>query len=136
MAFTVSAALSRAAAGKRAVLTLPALEAALAKVRVNGQPAGAILWAPYEVDVTELLIDGANEIEIELVSTLRNLLGPHHRSTGEPTHTWKTAFDHIPDRGRNPHPEELEASWTDDYFFLHFGIRGEASVRYMAAAGG
>jgi hypothetical protein len=121
--YTESATLDRPADGERVVLALPELHAVLAKVRVNGQPAGEILWPPYEVDITEQVAEGENEIEIELVSSLRNLLGPHHRSTGEPTHTWGTAFDCPPDRGRPEHPEELEAKWTDDYFFVQFGAK-------------
>ena len=118
--------------GERVVLELPNLNAVLAKVRVNGRAAGEILWPPYEVDVTEHVDGGENEIEIELVGSLRNLLGPHHRSTGEPTHTWGTAFDFPPDRGRAEHPEELEATWTDDYFVLHFGFRGAPAIKYLS----
>lgn len=126
--------LEEPADGERVVLELPGLEAVLAKVRVNGEPAGEILWPPYEADITERVVEGDNEIEVELVSSLRNLLGPHHRSTGEPTHTWQTAFEFPPDRGRPSHPEEPQATWTDDYFVLKFGIYGEPRVKYLAPA--
>ena len=113
--------------GERVVLALPELCAALAKVRVNGREAGSILWPPYEVDITSLVKESDNEIEIELVSTLRNLLGPHHRPSGEPDRCWGD-----PDFLLRPewleHPKELEANWTDDYFFVRFGIGGGAPV--------
>lgn len=53
------------------------------KVIVNGEKAGEILWAPYEVSLDGLLLEGDNTIEIIFVGTLRNLLGPHHLSIGE-----------------------------------------------------
>jgi len=123
--------LERPTGDQQVLLELPGLDAVLAKVCVNGQLAGEILWPPYEVDVTRHVSDGDNEIAIEFVSSLRNLLGPHHRSTGEPSHTWGTAFDFPPDRGRRSYPEDPEAAWTDDYFFLHFGVRGSVEVKYL-----
>ena len=121
---------------RRTLLELHNLRAAVAHVHVNGQQAGTVAWQPHCVDVTEVLMTGENVIEIELVGTLRNLLGPHHRSTGEPTHTWATAFDFPPDRGRPSHPEELEATWTDDYFVCHFGLRGALKVKYLVPGEG
>jgi hypothetical protein len=130
--YMATVTLAKPADGERAILELPGLEAVLAKVRVNGEPAGEILWPPYELDITEHIVEGDNDVAIELVSSLRNLLGPHHRSTGEPTHTWQTAFEFPPDRGRASHPEEPQATWTDDYFVLRFGIYGKPTVKYLA----
>lgn len=48
------------------------------RVRVNGEDAGAILWAPHRLDVTERVRPGVNRIEIQVANSLRNLLGPHH----------------------------------------------------------
>ncbi len=70
--------------------------------------------------MTSLVEEGDNEIEIELVSTLRNLLGPHHRPEGEPDSTWGPDFTFYPDWLERP--EERAANWTDDYFFVRFGI--------------
>lgn len=53
------------------------------QVYVNGQEAGTILWHPYEVSLEGLLHPGTNEIEVELIGSLRNLLGPHHLTLGE-----------------------------------------------------
>jgi len=127
--------LDRPARDQRVVLELPTLDAAMAHVRVNGADAGSILWAPYELDVTPHVTDGENEIEVELVGTLRNLLGPHHRSTGEPDHCWRTAFNYNPHPERLEHAEERETAWTDDYFVVHFGIRGRARIKYFVPSG-
>ncbi len=49
-----------------------------AEVRVNGHVVDHILWPPYECDLTSSIQPGRNEIEIEVVNTVRNLLGPHY----------------------------------------------------------
>ena len=123
--------LTRPAKGQRVFLELPALDATLAKVRVNGADAGAIVWAPYEVEITPFVKGGPNCIEIELVGSLRNLLGPHHRSNGEPDDCWRTAFNYDPDMANVEHAEEAEGAWTDDYFVIHFGLRGAARIKYF-----
>ncbi len=126
-----TAELPRPAKGQRVVLALPGLDAAVAKVRVNGADAGAIAWAPYEVDITPLVKGGRTRVEVELFGTLRNIMGPHHRSSGEPDDCWRTAFNYTAPEGPAEHAEEAEGAWTDDYFVVHFGLRGRAKVRYM-----
>ena len=59
------------------------MRAAVAHVRVNGKEMGAVAWQPHVVDISKGLRAGKNTIEIELVGTLRNLLGPHHRKGGD-----------------------------------------------------
>jgi hypothetical protein len=55
---------------------LPSWWGALAEVSVNGKPAGRIAYPPYELDVD--LAPGANRIEVAVVGTRKNLVGPHH----------------------------------------------------------
>jgi hypothetical protein len=52
------------------------------EVSVNGRPAGVRLWDPYEVDVTDLLVPGANEVAISVTNTLANLLNGADRLSG------------------------------------------------------
>lgn len=59
-------------------LKLPAWYGSVAKVMVNGQDAGYIGWRPWECDVTDQVTAGANEIEVVVIGTLRNTLGPSH----------------------------------------------------------
>lgn len=52
----------------------------VAAVKVNGIPAGIIISEPNLLNITRYLKKGANRIEVEVVGSLKNLLGPHHNS--------------------------------------------------------
>ena len=92
--------------------------ATIVKVRVNGKDAGTILWQPYEADLSGLLHEGHNELEVELVGNLRNLLGPHHLSSGESYAVGPHCFFEYSDiwaGGKNP-------DWNDGYVFVKSGL--------------
>jgi len=91
------------------MLELHDMRAALAHVRVNGQHAGTVAWHPHRVDISAAVRPGENQIEIELVGTLRNLLGPHHLNGGDLSFTGPTTFR---DKQR----------WTNDYILVPFGF--------------
>ncbi|NLK88965.1 MAG: hypothetical protein GX276_02320, partial [Clostridiaceae bacterium] len=44
----------------------------IAVVRVNGQEMPPMLIYPYAADITELLTEGVNELEVSVTNTLRN----------------------------------------------------------------
>ncbi len=48
------------------------------KIKVNGKELSNMYWAPYTVNLSSLLHEGENEIEIELITSFRNMLGQHH----------------------------------------------------------
>lgn len=50
----------------------------VAEVRVNGKHAGIIASQPYEFDISRFAQNGENRIEVVVVGSLKNLLGPHH----------------------------------------------------------
>jgi hypothetical protein len=52
------------------------------QVTVNGHPAGVLLWPPYVAEVTGLLRDGENEVELAVANTLSNLLSADRRPSG------------------------------------------------------
>ena len=106
---TLSQTLELAAVPARAVLAIDGLRAALVHVRVNGKEMGVAAWQPHAVDVTRGLKAGRNVIEVELVGTLRNLLGPHHLNGGDLGWTGPGEFR---DKSR----------WTDDYILVPFGF--------------
>jgi hypothetical protein len=64
--------------GKKLCIELPDWQGTVAEVRINGEHAGLIGWPPYSLDVTGLMRDGNNEVEVKVYGSLKNLLGPHH----------------------------------------------------------
>lgn len=48
---------------------------AAAEVKINGRPAGVLLWRPYSLDITDLALRGENAIEVTVANTAANLLG-------------------------------------------------------------
>lgn len=59
---------------------------ATCEVTVNGHSAGVLISPPYELDITSLVREGENEIEVLVYSTLSN----HYQTIptpyrGEPT---------------------------------------------------
>ncbi len=85
----------------RYVVSLPDWYGSVAEVRVNGKSAGHIMAAPWECDVTRLLKRGANEVEVQVIGTLKNTLGPHH---GNPPlgSAWPGVFRTGPENGPPP----------------------------------
>jgi hypothetical protein len=82
-------------------VNLPAWLGSVAKVRVNGQAAGYIAYAPWECDVTHLLKSGRNSVEVTVIGTLKNTLGPHHGKPGLGT-AWPGMFQKGPENGPPP----------------------------------
>lgn len=88
------------------------------KVKVNGTETDKIMWQPYEVDISDLLVEGENEIEITATGSLRNLLGPFHLAAGENYWVSPPCFFHespIWSKG-------LNKNWVDSYCFIEFGM--------------
>jgi hypothetical protein len=68
-------------AGHRAFLDVPTGDDVI-EVSVNGRSAGVRLWDPYEVEVTDLLEPGTNQVAIAATNTLANLLNGDARASG------------------------------------------------------
>ncbi len=50
----------------------------VSRVIVNGNQVAVLGWKPYKVDITGYVNNGRNSIEVEVINSLQNLLGPHH----------------------------------------------------------
>ena len=85
----------------RYVVALPKWYGSVAKVTANGKPAGFIDAPPWECDLTKWIKGGANTIEVTIIGTLKNTLGPHH---GNPPlgAAWPSSFQKAPESGPPP----------------------------------
>ena len=99
--------------GQRTLLRLKRPAGTLFEVRVNGRPAGTLAWQPWEVEITDLLQDGDNELEIVVYGSLRNAFGPLHNT-------------YYATRGNNwwfgPDAFTDEKHWTDAYTLAPLGL--------------
>jgi hypothetical protein len=82
----------------RYYVRLPDWYGSVAKVFVNGKPAGHIYCQPWECDVTESISKGSNTIEVVVIGTLKNTLGPHHGNHPLGS-AWPGMFHSAPETG-------------------------------------
>ena len=80
---------------------LPSWLGSVARVTVNGKPAGFIAYPPWECDITRLVKTGDNDIEVTVIGTLKNTLGPHHNGPGLGS-AWPGMFQKGPESGTPP----------------------------------
>lgn len=88
------------------------------RVWINGEEAGFRFQGPYALRIDSFLRAGVNRIEVELTTSLRNLLGPHHLDEGESYGVNTRSFDKEPNAIDNPAPP-----WNDGYCFVKLGLR-------------
>ncbi len=82
-------------------VSLPDWYGSVAKVNVNGKPAGYVASPPWECDVTPQIEKGQNTIEVVVIGTLKNMLGPHHAGAGLGS-AWPGMFQQGPQTGPPP----------------------------------
>ncbi len=63
---------------KRYWVTLGDWKGTVAVVNVNGQQAGVLSYPPYTQDISEFLQSGDNTVEVMVIGSLKNTLGPFH----------------------------------------------------------
>ncbi|MEQ8472849.1 MAG: glycosyl hydrolase [Marinoscillum sp.] len=63
----------------------------IAEVTVNGKSCGVIWTAPYEIDISEALKEGENQLTIEVTNTWRNRMIRDHDLPESERLTWTTA---------------------------------------------
>ena len=108
------------------------LDAITARVWLNGNPVEHLFHSrPLTADISGMLHEGQNHIEVELRNSLRNLLGPHHHTMGELCSVGPYSFisrdfepgKYVPDINWSlPENRKKQESWTDDYFVVRFGL--------------
>ena len=124
---------------KRYILKFPLSEAIVLKVNLNGKDLLPVAWSPWELEITDALINGTNSISVTLINSLRNLLGPHHNAEGElislspdsftGRSTWTTRRpgenDWYERRLMGPDSTNI---WRDDYCIIPFGLLEDAVI--------
>jgi hypothetical protein len=70
----------------------------VAEVVVNGKSAGHIACQPWQCDVTEFIKAGTNTVEVRVIGTLKNTLGPYHNGTLRGS-AWPASFQKAPESG-------------------------------------
>ena len=87
----------------------------VAEVLVNGEKAGIIGWKPFETDLSGLLKEGPNEVEVRIIGSLHNLYGPHHVG-----HTTMVGPGHW-----NSVASKMDCS---RYIFRQYGLESDFSI--------
>lgn len=88
----------------------------VSEIWVNDQFAGTLAWQ-REIDVTNLISEGSNNIKVVITGSLKNTLGFHHKDlTGwiDGPFSWNQAPDHQP-------PGE-------NYRFMKYGLKGKIKL--------
>jgi alpha-L-rhamnosidase len=96
----------------RYLVETPKWYGSVAKIIVNGTPAGYIAYRPWQCDVTDLIKAGDNTVEVIVIGTLKNTLGPFHAGTAVGS-AWPGAFQKGPETGPPP---------GKDYHTLDYGL--------------
>ncbi|MCZ7542180.1 MAG: glycosyl hydrolase [Anaerolineae bacterium] len=103
--------------GARVTLRLGAYAATTVAVHVNGALAGHIPWrAANGLDVTPHLRAGENAIDIEVVSSPRNMLGSLHLKPGDEAWTDWRSFRSEGER------------YTPEYMLVPYGLMGQVAL--------
>ncbi len=119
--------------GARAELEIEgALDVPVAEVFVNGKRAKVIYEAPLRADITDCLDGKIATIEIVLYTTLRNLMGPHHNTQGEPMWCGPSSFDsacNAKQFEKWSQTGQIQGRWLPDYCLRSIGELGKISLK-------
>ncbi len=87
------------------------------KLKLNGTDLGYSFWGPFVINVSSALQPGENLLEVELVTSLRNTLGPHHLAEGESYAVGTMSFNRAEDAVGHKAPP-----YDPGYCFVELGI--------------
>lgn len=101
----------------KAILELGEYSAVTVEISVNGKVAGHIPWnAANGLDITGLLNDGVNRIDIEVMGSPRNLFGPLHQALKKMPGTDWSCF------------RSEGAEYTPEYVVKPYGLMGQIHI--------
>jgi hypothetical protein len=104
--------------GERVTLYLTDYKAVDVAVTVNGNLAGHIPWISQNgLDITDWLGSGVNNVDLEVVGSPRNMLGPLHlASWPEPWTDWRSF-------------RRTDETYTPEYVLQPWGLLGQVRFR-------
>ncbi|OHE52131.1 MAG: hypothetical protein A2518_00615 [Tenericutes bacterium RIFOXYD12_FULL_36_9] len=105
------------------ILKIDDLKAPVVEVFSDNELIGAIYVSPYQLDITSYLKQGHNQITLRVISSNRNLLGPHHHYKGEPNFVGVSTF-----KGQYGFEDFINydaqpITWVESYSFIEFGLK-------------
>jgi len=92
----------------------------IAEVIVNQKKAGVIAYPPYELNITQYLNEGENEVAVKVVGSLKNTFGYFYKNNNRWINgpgDWDTAPDNIPG--------------LEQYFLMDYGLEEPFSLVQM-----
>jgi len=78
---------------------LEGFKGTVAEVWVNEKCAGMIGWRPFKINISDLVVEGNNQIEVKITGSLKNTLGYHHIDQSgwiDGPWSWNQAPEHQP----------------------------------------
>jgi hypothetical protein len=92
----------------------------MAEVFVNQKKAGIIAYPPYELNISQFITEGKNEISVRVIGSLKNTFGYFYKDNKSWINgpgDWDTAPDHLPN--------------INDYFLMDYGLEEPFSLVRM-----
>lgn len=90
----------------------------MAQVSVNGLKAEVIAFPPYSADITRFIKPGLNKIDIKVIGSLKNLLGPHHNNP-QPGLVSPWSFRNVKSYPSGIDYQMIEYGMFEDFVLLH-----------------
>lgn len=109
-------AVKKPSKSERLRLVLPKISCTAAAIHVGGKTIN-LPWAPFEADITDSLVEGVNEVAVEVIGGRKNILGPLH----VPPQPWTGPEQFNPD-----HQE-----WTFEYQLSHHGLMSPIRIEQV-----
>ena len=99
-------------ASGRTYLKLNEASMANARVKLNGTDIGILRWKPYILDISDVVKQGMNKLEIETSTTLVNAFGPNRHSGIKEV------------KGIGPHTFPEMSRFSEEYELFDNGFKG------------
>ena len=98
---------------KRYVLACGQFQGTAIMATLNEQDLGCAPWEPYRFDITDVIVDGKNDIAITVLGSRRNSFGPFHMAQNDPHSVGPYSF---------VKHENDDVPWDDDIHVMPYGL--------------